>query len=514
MAETVKNFQTEAKYGNIAAGAALGIKNQYEDILGIRQRLVQLDQEALDLQKKKDKIKLGGETIIQDTVVADPEKTGDDSLKDKEKSLKALDTLQERYTKMEEDRIAVSNEAKAVLEQERAVKEAKDLMASKALIDQITKEHQIKIEEAIVKDKDIKLENIQAFEDRKRELENQIRLQNETDDQAREILAQELQFEKDTEFLEKEMKDIKLAEDQKNLLRALLKEEHEANIGFIEAKHAAIRLQNEKEFNSESIKATEQLEAAKNSAAQQGISVLSGFFNKKSAIYKGLFLMEKGMAIAEVGINTAKSLAAITANTAIANTAAAAAVPLTLGQPWVALNTAAAIKQAAAVKLTSAIQMLSIGASALKGVAGFEDGFYSDVTRTDGKRFNARNMGRSGTQIVNEPSYFSNNGGFLTGEGGPEMIIDTNVFRRLDPKIINNIMNVRDNVKGYESGSYPGQNGGGSSDPELKMMIVGMMNLLQNPPSPNIVWGYDQAEKNNDLQLEIAASKNNGKLTQ
>lgn len=446
----------------------------------------------------------------------DKKKLTDKELAEREKHLKSLATLQDRYIKMEEDRLAVTNEEKAVLERDRAVKEAENLRAGQALLNDIKAEHQIKIDEAILKDEEKKLQNIQAFEDRKKELENQIALQREQDEEARDLLAEEQRYEKDQELLEKEMEKIQIEEDQKNTLRQLLKEEHEASITEIETRHAAVRLSKEKEYTKESIRATEILEEAKRAAIQGGLSALSGFFDKKSHIYKALFLMEKGMAMAEVGIQASKSLAQITATTMDASGKAISAFPLTIGQPWVSLIGASGIKQAAAVKLNTALQLATMGATAIKGVAGFEDGLYKDITRTDGKRFRARNMGKTRTQVVNEPSYFND---YLTGEAGPELIVDSDTFRRLDPKVVQHIMDVRHNVRGFESGKYPGETSSVNpttminSDPELKAMLATLMVRLNEPINANIHFGYEEAAKTTELQTEIQQSKNNGKLT-
>jgi hypothetical protein len=50
----------------------------------------------------------------------------------------------------------------------------------------------------------------------------------------------------------------------------------------------------------------------------------------------------KGLAIAGIVISQAASIGQIIANTAIANAKSVAASPLTLGQPWVAINTISA----------------------------------------------------------------------------------------------------------------------------------------------------------------------------
>ncbi len=411
-----------------------------------------------------------------------------------------LKSLEDKYIQDKQDRLAVGYVAQAELDKARAIEKAEGLMAGNEAMDLINAEHDIKIQEAKDKQEQDELQRLTKFHDQKQVLEDELAMQKAETDLEKAVLAEELRFEKDQEKLQKDLEALLLTEAEKNQLVELLTENHEAIIAEIKQKAADKQIVADREIYdnkialiNQSLDASIQAVGAESKLGQGLLLIKQILAAKEMAIELGLFTAKTSMAASgatvDIAAGTAKSAAAapFPAN-----------LPLIIGFVASIAGIISTIKSAA-----------TKGKSSVKG---FEDGFYSDVTRTDGKRFNARNMGRSGTQIVNEPSYFSNNGGFLTGEGGPEMIIDTNVFRRLDPKIINNIMNVRDNVKGYENGSYPNQTGG-SSDPELKMMIAGMMNLLQNPPSPNIVWGYDQAEKNNDLQIEITASKNNGKLT-
>jgi len=62
--------------------------------------------------------------------------------------------------------------------------------------------------------------------------------------------------------------------------------------------------------------------------AQMYISTLAGVFSQESAMGKALFLVNQGLAIADIWVNIAK-----------ANAKAVAASPLTFGQPWVTANT-------------------------------------------------------------------------------------------------------------------------------------------------------------------------------
>jgi hypothetical protein len=411
-----------------------------------------------------------------------------------------LQNLDDKYIKEKQDRLAVGYVAQAELEKARAIEQAEGIMATNATLDLIKEEHDLKIQEAKDKEELDELTRLDKFHNQKQALEDELALNKAETDLEKEILAQELKYDKDQERLQRDLEALLLTETEKNQLVELLTEAHEGTLADIKQKYADKQIVSDREVYdnklqllNQSLDASIQAVGAETKLGQGLLLIKQVLAAKEMAIELGLFTAKTSMAASGATVD-------IAAGTAKSASAAPfpANIPLIIGFIASVAGIISTIKGAA-----------SKGKSSVKG---FEDGFYSDVVRTDGKRFNARNMGRSGTQIVNEPSYFSNNGGFLTGEAGPEMIIDNDVYRRLDPKIINNIMETRHNVKGFESGMYPNE-AGGSSDPELKIMIAAMMNVLQNPPSPNILWGYDEAEKNTTLQTEIAASKNNGKLT-
>ncbi len=82
------------------------------------------------------------------------------------------------------------------------------------------------------------------------------------------------------------------------------------------------------QVKSDQIDAEFALTETRIAAAQNYVSMLAGVVDQESALGKALFLFNQGLAIGEVWINIAK-----------ANAKAIAASPLTLGQPWVGINT-------------------------------------------------------------------------------------------------------------------------------------------------------------------------------
>jgi len=112
---------------------------------------------------------------------------------------------------------------------------------------------------------------------------------------------------------------------------------------------------------------------------------------------------------------------------------------------------------ATAAKIVSTATVLASGLSAVKQIEstktpGYQDGYYP-ITRTDGKKFNARVKNKSNTQLVTEPTYFGD-ANILTGEGGPEIIIDTPTLKNLDPEVVRNIYATAARTRGYETGLY------------------------------------------------------------
>ena len=314
---------------------------------------------------------------------------------------------------------------------------------------------------------------------------DQLRLEH-----AREIALSELEI-----MMEAELAKVEAVENAEQLKAAI--RENYAQQGD---KINRVFADQENKLKEDQVKWTELTEDQKLSAVTGALASAAAAFNEGSAAWKAVKISETLIATYQSAQNAYAALAGIPL------------VGPALGAAAAGLAVVAGMKQVDKIRSTP----LEKVKAPRSNVRGYEDGLYKDVTRTDGKRFRARNMGRTRTQVVNEPSYFND---YLTGEAGPELIVDSDTFRRLDPKVVQHIMDVRHNVRGFESGKYPGSASGGNnttvinSDPELKAMMAGMMNLLQNPPRPQLVWGYEEVEKNTELQTEIQQSKNNGKLT-
>lgn len=107
-----------------------------------------------------------------------------------------------------------------------------------------------------------------------------------------------------------------------------------------------------------------ELQTAKADALEQGAAALRGFFKETSLIYKGLFIVEKAAAIANVIIKSQAEMAAVSAYAA------------TMGPFGVAYEAAMLAKS----KIRTGISVATIAAQAVQSfVPGREEGGYTDI---------------------------------------------------------------------------------------------------------------------------------------
>ncbi len=412
------------------------------------------------------------------------------ALASEKKRLDTLDQLQAEYTKRKEDREADSALKKVELDRARELKKAEDLRAGQATIDAINAEFDIKADEAKTEEEAKELERLTAFQQRKRDLLNELELQNKETDLEKDIEEEEQRYEKEQEKFELELEKLKLNKEEKDLLIELMEEKHQAKLLEIQEKAKEKQNAQEKKWMDASIQASLDLEDAKKNAAYSGLAALQGIFDKKTAIYKVLFLAEKGLAAAEVITAAAKSLASITANTAAANAAAVAASPLTAGMPWVGINTSTGIAQAAAVKLNAGASLATIAGAA---ITGFYDGGH---TGNNGLGF----LDASGK----EPVGYVHANEYVIPEvlrKDPEM-----------PQIERYIENKRRKKLGlYYNGGETSEaapavatNSGGSSSNELlEGMLSKLLTKLEEPWVVENHFGFEAMQKSQEAQRKL-----------
>ena len=112
---------------------------------------------------------------------------------------------------------------------------------------------------------------------------------------------------------------------------------------------------------------------AKDAIKQNSLNSAIGISKSLAVIFED----NKAIQVAAIGVETAVGAASIIQNTLIANAKAVAALPVTGGQPFVGINTAAGAIGIAA-NITAASRAISqIGGSAPKGVSGAGGGIPS-----------------------------------------------------------------------------------------------------------------------------------------
>jgi hypothetical protein len=115
-----------------------------------------------------------------------------------------------------------------------------------------------------------------------------------------------------------------------------------------------------------------------------------------------------------------------------------ASSPLTGGMPWTAI-----------IGAIGALQLATILRQPLPA-KGYEKGLYPEHIRReqDGKVFKASYGGKTKSGRVDKPTYF------LTGENGPEMIIDSKAYSELSPSVREALTRELRGIKGFENGYY------------------------------------------------------------
>ena len=216
------------------------------------------------------------------------------------------------------------------------------------------------------------LDRLQAFEDRKRELEEEAELRSIDDDLAREERKIQLELEAYERQLERDVENGTLLEEEKRALLMLETEKTADAIQLIKDTAAEDALTKAKENAEKEIAIDKKLlDAEKKSAdarAKAGAALtgfLTGLLGDSIAAKIAAVAIDAAVQSALVGINTAQSLGQITASVGAAN-AGALAHPAAIASfgasaiPVIAANTAAGAAQSAAVT--------AAGASAIGGI--------------------------------------------------------------------------------------------------------------------------------------------------
>ena len=401
------------------------------------------------------------------------------------------DAEEEKKRKEAEAKLTAEEQAKAEADRQKAIDEA------------IRKKQSV--QEAIDK-----FDEEQAIRDQLKQIDKDQR------DEEEAVIRKEIEFEKlneealgDTELLA-QLETAKLNEIQ------AIRDEF--------AEERAVKEKQEQD------KLQKQREADQKKQIQDRIKfnnqILNGaidLFGRQSKIGQA-FLAFKGVMAAkemliELGVLKAKAAVALAEGTTA--TAVGAANTAKVGFPQ---NVPLLIAFAAqAVGIISAIKG-AVGATKKIKAEGFEDGLYP-ILRTDGKTFNSRIKNKANTQLVTEPTYFRD-ANILTGEGGPEIIIDTPTLKNLAPEVVQNIYATAARTRGYQNGFYGSNNPDNTntntitpsteeatqSNNVMLLLTSAINNLVENGVIAKTYIGLQQAEEIKNLQKKlddtINASKN------
>lgn len=272
--------------------------------------------------------------------------------------LQKLDQLEAEYVKKAEDRQADTAVKKAKLDMQRALDKAKALGASQELMDKIREEHQVKVDEAQAEQDQKELDRMRAFDEKKRELENELELSRAKSDEEKNKIREEQELEKEQiaydkklEDFQKEIEFLNLTEDEKAQLLANLEEAHQNTVYGIQKKWTDKRIQDEQRLHQEKVRLwNDSLDAAINFAGAEtkvgkALLLAKQFMAlKETAIQLGLF--ENKMAL-----NTAEATGNIAAGTAeTAKVGFPQNIPLLIGFAAQVVGIIGAIKNAAKAK--------------------------------------------------------------------------------------------------------------------------------------------------------------------
>jgi DNA repair exonuclease SbcCD ATPase subunit len=361
-------------------------------------------------------------------------------------------------------------------------------------------------------------EDKKRLESRKRlaELLNQFETERKLQEDLKKVEKEKRAEEE--EILRIEQKFQKLSEQAQGEteLLARLEEEKQAQIQDVRNKYGDIQiakneeirkqlLADSKKFNEQLLQSESKLEAGKAQLKQQGLNILKRVVGESSVLGKAIFAIEKGLAISSIVTQTAKANAAVMANLAIANTKAMAASPLTFGQPFVGANTTTALASIATNNAASKLNIATIVAETVAGIAGFEKGLYP-IKRNDGRTFQSRFGGEPTTQVVTAPTHF------IAGEAKPEMIIDGDTFKKMDPAITDYILALSGRLPVFQNGMYPKNENDGKTMEMLSASLAKLNERLSEPIYSYTVYDNEASIKQQEFDEKIRKVRNNAKI--
>jgi len=201
-------------------------------------------------------------------------------------------------------------------------------------------------------------------------------LNKKFDDEKAQRLADTAVKKEELDY-ENQVKEIELlaqTELEKQTLIEKLNAEHLVRMGIATKTDADKQLEEEQKLKDQILQVETAYQDAKRNALDTGLNILQEFAGKNKGIALSILALQKGLAIADVVVGASKSIAGSIAATSQANALAAAASPLTAGQPFVGINTALGLKGIATTKISAATSIASILASGISGAKSITAG--------------------------------------------------------------------------------------------------------------------------------------------
>lgn len=305
------------------------------------------------------------------------------ALAEEEKRLSALQKLQEDYdqrttARVEQNAVDTAERLKA-----EALAKAESLGATFELLEEITAEHDLKIQEAKKAKEDQDVADLESFEARKQALLDELELAKAESDAEKEAIKEELDIAKEEAFAEKETQDF---ENELERLQIQGEEKQQLLQRLEEIQGLRLQAVRDKYRKKESDQQQKALQY-KLDALDAGLDAAISIAGQESEVGKALFFLKKALAIAEIGIQASKVIQEISLNAASAtgSIAKGAAETASVGYPQNIIMLIGYAIQAAAIiaSFAKAKSAARKAKSSSFATGGYTDAFgqgYSDAT--------------------------------------------------------------------------------------------------------------------------------------
>ena len=335
--------------------------------------------------------------------------------------------------------------------------------------------------------------------DAEREIQEQLKkVEKSKRDEEEEILRIEAKFLKleeeaagETEILtrleEEKLAQIQDVRDKYIEIQQETEEKAKEKLAKIEKAANDKLLQERKGLSDKIIDGTTDLIGRETKLGQLLLGVKAAFAAKE-------MLIQLGMLQNKIAVNTAAATADVAAGTAAtAKVGFPQNIPLLISFAAQVAGIVSAIKGASAPKTTSS--------------KGYEDGLYPVRRSQDGKIFNSRFGGAPSTQIVPAPTQF------IAGEVKPEMIIDGDTFKKMDPAVTNYILGLAGKaVPGFQEGRYPQETGSNIGIEMLVPLLNSLNERLSEPLKAETYYGAEASLKQQEYDKKIRNARVNAKI--